>query len=219
MQSLLGHKRYEPIWAMMQKIRITMGNRDEKYQLNGFIEMDEGFFEGHRKKDKECLTVKPAKALDRQVKAIVAVSTTPIATGEIKKGHPVTKPGYLKMNVVHSLSKIDIAYGAKKMLDKNATITTDEKTAYRTLKDICKLHKAIIIPDKTKVSKIFPWVHTAINNAKKKLLGLHHHINDKYMQNYLNEFCYKFNRRYFGIKLFDRLVVAAISTAWYKPCT
>jgi hypothetical protein len=95
-----------------------MGNRDEKYQLNGFIEMDEGFFEGHRKKDEECLTVKPAKAQDRQVKAIVAVSTTPIATDEIKKGHPVTKPGYLKMNVVHSLSKMDITYEAKKMLDK-----------------------------------------------------------------------------------------------------
>ena len=219
MQRLLGHKHYEPIWAMMQKIRITMGNRDEKYQLNGFIEMDEGFFEGHRKKDEEFLTVKPAKALDRQVKAIVAVSTTPIATGEIKKGHPVTKPGYLKMNIVHSLSKMDIAYEAKKMLDKNATVTTDGKTAYRTLKDICKLHRAIIITDKTKVSKIFPWVHTAISNAKKKLLGLHHHVNDKYMQNYLNEFCYKFNRRYFGIKLFDRLVVAAISTAWYKTCT
>jgi hypothetical protein len=50
MQRLLGHTRYEPIWGMMQKIRITMGNRDEKYQLDGFIEMDEGFFEGHRKK-------------------------------------------------------------------------------------------------------------------------------------------------------------------------
>ena len=52
MQRLLGHKHYEPIWAMMQKIRITMGNRNEKYQLNGFIEMDEGFFEGHKKKTK-----------------------------------------------------------------------------------------------------------------------------------------------------------------------
>ncbi|MFN0081198.1 MAG: IS1595 family transposase, partial [Ferruginibacter sp.] len=35
----------------------------------------------------------------------------------------------------------------------------------------------------------------------------------------LNEFCYKFNRRYFGIKLFDRLMVAAIAEAWYKPCS
>ena len=195
-----------------------MGNRDDKYQLNGFIEMDEGFFEGHRKKNEDTLIPKPVKQLDRQVKAIVAVSTTPVITGETKKGRPVTKPGYLKMNIVKALAKDDIAYEAKKMVDKDATVITDGKTSYRTLKDICKLHTAII-KDKTQVAKIFPWVHTAISNAKRKLLGLHHHVNDRYMQNYLNEFCYKFNRRYFGIKLFDRLVVAAISSAWYKPCT
>ncbi|MBR6367154.1 MAG: IS1595 family transposase, partial [Bacteroidaceae bacterium] len=30
----------------------------------------------------------------------------------------------------------------------------------------------------------------------------------------LNEFCYKFNRKYFGDRMFDRLVIAAVS---YKP--
>ena len=51
-QRLIKHKHYEPIWLMMQKIRISIGQRDEKYQLDGYIEMDEGFFEGHRKKKK-----------------------------------------------------------------------------------------------------------------------------------------------------------------------
>jgi len=51
-QRLIKHKRYEPIWLMMQKIRIRIVQRDEKYQLDGYIEMDEGFFEGHRKKKK-----------------------------------------------------------------------------------------------------------------------------------------------------------------------
>ncbi|MBP6459808.1 MAG: IS1595 family transposase, partial [Bacteroidia bacterium] len=31
----------------------------------------------------------------------------------------------------------------------------------------------------------------------------------------LNEFCFKYNRRYFGEKVFDRLVVAAVSFVWY----
>lgn len=220
LQRLVGHKRYEPIWGLMQKIRVTMGHRDEKYLLDGYIEMDEGFFEGHRKKEeKDGLTVKPVKEIDRQVKAIVAVSTTPFATDKHKKGKPITKPGYLKMSVVQFLSKNDIGFEAKTMVGKDATVVTDGKTAYRTLKDICKLHIEMVVADKTNVSKAFPWVHTAISNAKKKLLGLHHHVKDKYMQNYLNEFCYKFNRRYFGIKLFDRLIVAATSCSWFKPCT
>ncbi|MBR3859491.1 MAG: IS1595 family transposase, partial [Bacteroidaceae bacterium] len=33
----------------------------------------------------------------------------------------------------------------------------------------------------------------------------------EYLQNYLNEFCWKFNRRNFGEALFDRLMVAAVS--------
>lgn len=40
---------------------------------------------------------------------------------------------------------------------------------------------------------------------------MYHDIKPEYLQNYLNEFCYKFNRRYFGENLFDRLLVAAVS--------
>jgi len=67
------------------------------------------------------------------------------------------------------------------------------------------------------VAKVFPWVYTAISNAKKKLLRLHRHVKDAYMQNYLIEFCYKFNRIYFGELLFDRLVVTALEKPWYQP--
>jgi len=35
-------------------------------------------------------------------------------------------------------------------------------------------------------------------------------ITYKYLQNYLNEFVYKLNRRYFGNRLFDRLIIAGI---------
>jgi hypothetical protein len=43
----------------------------------------------------------------------------------------------------------------------------------------------------------------------------HKRIDSLYMQNYLNEFCYKFNRRYFGEKILDRLVVASVTNTWY----
>ena len=44
-QRQLAHKRYEPIWAMMHKIRSAMGTRDNKYLLKDSVEVDEGFFE------------------------------------------------------------------------------------------------------------------------------------------------------------------------------
>lgn len=214
---LIGHKRYEPIWLMMQKIRIIMGHRDDKYSLDGFIEMDEGFFEGHRKKEVATLESKPVKEMDRQVKAIVAVSTKPLTQADQKENRPESKAGFVKMSVVSSLSSIEVRYEAEKMIQKSATVLTDGRRCYNGLKDICSAHEAIVVKDKKEISKVFPWVHIAISNAKKKILGLHHQVKDSYMQNYLSEFCYKFNRRYFGINLFERLVIAAMEKPWYLP--
>ena len=45
MQRQLGHKRYGTVWSMMHKIRSGMGKRDEKYILEGIVELDEGHFE------------------------------------------------------------------------------------------------------------------------------------------------------------------------------
>lgn len=44
MQCQLGHRYYEPIWAMMHKIRRVMSERDELYQLGPNVELDEGFY-------------------------------------------------------------------------------------------------------------------------------------------------------------------------------
>jgi len=43
-QKQLGLKRYEPVWAMVHKLRKAMGKRDARYTLEGMREMDEGYF-------------------------------------------------------------------------------------------------------------------------------------------------------------------------------
>ena len=43
-QRQLGHKYYEPIWAMVHKLRDAMGKCDDRYVLDGALEIDEGFF-------------------------------------------------------------------------------------------------------------------------------------------------------------------------------
>ena len=55
------------------------------------------------------------------------------------------------------------------------------------------------------------WVHIFISNAKRNLIGNYNKIKRKNLQLYLDEFVYKLNRRYFGEKLFDRLVISGIT--------
>ena len=89
-------------------------------------------------------------------------------------------------------------------------IDTDNSTSHVDLKNFVPEHNARVIP-KEKVGEVLPWVHIAISNAKRQLINTFHDIKPEFLQNYLDEFCYKFNRRYFGEALFGRLLVVCVS--------
>jgi hypothetical protein len=226
MQRMIGHKRYEPIWLMMHKIRRVMSKRDAKYQLEGCLEFDEGFFErvddiqtlapeNEQKGDKPPKSKKRGRGSERQTKVLVMVESEPSIEAP-KKGKPDRKVGYLKMVVMEDLKAETINYEVKKAVGKSASVLSDGYKGYAKLKEVIANHTVVVEPNKTKSTKVFPWVNRTISNAKKMLLGVHHNcINNQYVQNYLDEFCYKFNRRYFGDKLSDRLLIASLETTWY----
>jgi hypothetical protein len=48
-----------------------------------------------------------------------------------------------------------------------------------------------------------------------QFIGGRDRIEDKCLQNFLNEFCYKYNRRYFEEQVFHRLSICAVLPVWY----
>ena len=235
MQRLIGHKRYEPIWLMMHKLRRVMSKRDDTYQLHDSIEIDEGFFERvddkqvreSKKEAKENQIVnkepsntekrsnKRGRGSERQSKVLVLVESK-IVEGIGTKNKPNRKVGFIKMKVMEDLKAETINQEVAKQVDPNARVTSDGYRGYNKLKEVISKHSVVIEPNKSKASKLFPWVNITISNAKKVMLGVYHNcMNDKYVQNYIDEFCYKFNRRFFKDKLADRLIFAAIQNTWY----
>lgn len=87
LQRQLGHKRYEPIWAMLHKLRAAMGKRDKKYELKEYIEMDEGFFESVNSKGTgdDGGPSKRGRGSQRQSKVLVAIESAPVEKGKRKK--------------------------------------------------------------------------------------------------------------------------------------
>ena len=210
-QRQIGHKRYEPIWLMMHKIRLCMGRRDDKYKLDGQIEIDEGFFESHRVKTEE-----PTPTIKRQVTVLVMIESELVKAPHKNKHRPKRRAGHLKMQVMDKPSREGIHYEVKKHVEPGAKAITDGATYYTKLESILADHTAYsACGDPTMMPKVLPWVHIAISNAKKICLGIHHSIKRGFMQNYLNEYCYKFNRRYLADKLFDRLMVACLESPCY----
>jgi transposase-like protein len=209
LQRQLGHKYYEPVWAMVHKLRMIMGKRDEEYSLSGVLELDEGFFSTEVKADEKDEPLKRGRGSQKKSKVLVMVESTPTDTKTTSKGKS-RKVGHIKMMVIDDLKSDTITPLVEKNANGESTIDSDHSTSYVKLDEIVKEHRPKVIP-KTEVGKVLPWVHIAISNAKRQLLNIHHCIETQYLQSYLNEFCYKFNRRYFGEKMFDRVMIAAVS--------
>lgn len=219
-QRQLSHKRYEPIWYMLHKIRVSMGNRDDKYKLDGCMEIDEGYFAGQKEEVEIPSYRTPMYSVHgnkgkRQVKVLVMAESIPVKIGHKNKTRPSRKVGYIKMKVLERLKKDRINFEITKHVEKTANAITDGGHWYSDLKHLMAGHQRIICQNAVEIPKVFPWVHIAISNAKKICLGIHHSIKRKYMQNYLSEYCYKFNRRGYGDKLFDRLMIASVEAPWY----
>ena len=89
--------------------------------------------------------------------------------------------------------------------------------AFRGLNIINKTqqHQPKVTPS-DKGDEWLPWVHIAIGNLKAFLLGTFHGVTSKYLQEYLDEFCYRFNRRFVEKQIPNRLLNLAIVHTPFK---
>ena len=211
-QRQLNHKSYEAIWSMLHKIREAMGKRDARYKLTEYIELDDGFFETIDIETKNEVR-KRGRGSQKQSKVLVLIESKPIEPLEkdFKYKHkPNRKVGHIKMIVMDDLKGENINSKIEGMVEKDASAISDAYKGYNKLDEVLKTHEVVNTSEIKEAHTVLPWVHSAIGNAKKVFQGLHHSIGKEYLQSYLNEFCYNYNRRYFEDKLFDRLLIACI---------
>jgi transposase-like protein len=182
---------YARAWLMIHKIRSAMAHRDLQYKLDGIVEMDETYF-GSPDRGKRGRST-------RRTKAIVAVGVT----GD-------NKPRFAKIATVRRLDSRTVKAFARPNIAKGSMIRTDGLNIYRGLAKIGFSHQPTVNPGKAD-GDLLHWTHVIISNAKAFILGTFHGLGKKHLQDYLNEFCYRFNRRYRDAELFDRLLLACAS--------
>lgn len=209
-QRQLGHKRYQPIWEMVHKIRSIMGKRDGEYRLSDTIELDEGYFSSESD-NQEGEPQKRGVGSQKKTKVLVMVESEPVETP--KRGKKSRKCGHIKMKVISDLKSSTFESEAASSVDSNAKVIMDNLPAHAGVEKVVASSERQTVPGKD-APKILPWVHTTISNAKSLLTDMYHGVKEEFLQLYLDEFCYKFNRKYFGDRTFDRLLVAAIT---YRP--
>lgn len=210
-QRQLGRKRYQPVWEMVHKLRDVMGKRDDRYVLHGDVEIDEGFFSTETPEEQKDCPLKRGRGSRRKTSVLVMAESSRPKTLPAKKHSTPKAVGHIKMLVIDDFKASTITGKIKQGTDGNADVTTDGLSSYASLdkEGAVASHQSVVTDDKKSVGKVLPWVHIAISNAKRSILDTYHDIKAEFLQLYLNEFCYKFNRRYFGFTLFDRLELCA----------
>ena len=128
----------------------------------------------------------------------------------IETGKKEKQVRYFKAKVLEGDKGAQINETIKKSIDNQSIVFTDKSASYLDISKFVDLH-IMEKSSKETTQETLKWVHIAISNAKRNLLGNYHKIKRKYLQLYLNEFIYKLNRRYFGKKLFERLIIANIT--------
>lgn len=208
LQRQLGHKRYDTVWSLMHRIRNAMGNRDNRYLLTDMIEFDEAYFE---KATPEGIKLKRGKGSQKQKNVAVMAESTPLV--DLVTGEESKSCRYFKMKVLDNHKKESVNETVQECIDEKSIVFTDKSTSYVDIEDYVETHVQEKSTKET-TNDTLKWVHIAIANAKRTFLGIYHCIKGKYLQLYLDEFCYKLNRRYFGNKLFDRAIIAVAGQNW-----
>ncbi len=114
----------------------------------------------------------------------------------------------VRMGGIPDLESKTISPIAGGSVDAESSVVSDGTKSHVKFPEMFRKYVGRVI-SVDEIGKVLPWVHVAIANAKKRLANIYHGIKPEFLQGYLNEFCHKFNRRYFGERLFDRMLVAA----------
>ena len=197
---------YGTAWLMLHKLRRAMRRRNERYVLQGFVEVDETYVGGEEPGRRG----RPGRDSPKKVPVAVALELN----GE-------GKPRRVAMASVERVTGHHLKRFAARAIAKGSKLRTDGWGAYRTVARAGYEHEAIITGSGREAVQTFPWIHTFIGNMKRMILGTYHWVSHRHVDDYLAEFTYRANRRWLEADLFDRLVVAALGSKaiTYKQLT
>ena len=177
-------------WAILQKIRSAMGSRECLYKLGGSVEMDEAFFGGRHEG-------KRGRGSENKTQVEVALQLDNL-------GHPQ----YLKMKVIPNAKGETLLAFAHENIQAGSVIHSDALASYKALSGdyISDMQKYNPKDDTGRLK----WLHVMISNIKANIEGAYHGLDGTYLQRYLDEFCYRFNRRWSKKPVFDHLLECCV---------
>ncbi|MDO8553055.1 MAG: IS1595 family transposase [bacterium] len=193
LQQTLGMRSHATAWDMLRKLRQAMVRPDQE-RLSGLVEVDETIIGGLR-------PFTFGRTPTSKVLVLIAVED---------KG--VQGMGRIRLKVIPDAGADMLERGVRSMAALESCIRTDGFKGYLRLFSLGYGHTMIKKRDVKDGSDTTPLVHRVASLLKRWLLSTHQGaVHAEYLQEYLNEFTFRFNRRRSRSRglLFYRLVEIA----------
>ena len=115
--------------------------------------------------------------------------------------------GRIRMEVVPDRSARSLCGFVEAAVEPGAVVVTDAWGGYATLPDRGYRHLPVAAQGDPSVAEDFlPISHLIFSNLKSWLRGCHHGVSPQHLQAYLNEFTFRFNRRFYPFNAFRSLL-------------
>ena len=187
LQRVLGMGSYKTAWALLHKLRRAMV-RPGRDRLTGRVEVDETYWGADEQ---------PVIGRLTHDKALIA-----IAAQEDGRGI-----GRIRLRRILDVTQASLHGFIAETVEPGSTVITDGLNIYQGMKGY--LHQPIVVKGQsTDASTLLPRVHRVASLLKRWLLGTHQGaVGHQYLDYYLDEFTFRFNRRKSASrgKLFYRL--------------
>lgn len=199
-QRQLGLARYETAFQMLHRLRAGMVRPDQdRIGEEWLVEVDETMVGGR--------TQGEGRGVHHKEIVAGAVEVRSRATPSNKKSRRSVYAGRLRLRHVPDRMGETLSGFVQQNVEAGALVHTDGWGGYDELTHMGYRHEPLVLDgDPERIAAHLPMIHIAFSNLKSWLSGTHHGVGKDHLQAYLNEFVFRFNRRFYPMTAFTSIL-------------
>jgi len=208
LQKRLGISRYETAFQILHKLRATMVRPDrDKIGAEWPIELDVVFVGGKHKSGIQ------GKTDQTPVVIAVEIRRREYCNPKTNKLIERTLAGRARLHVLPNKTAAAVNDFVKDCIAPGAVIVSDDGKEFASLRALGYDHRPTPMRgDREKMDSYLPMISKVTANLKTWIDGTFHGVGKQHLQTYLNEFMFRFNRRFFrGVSFRSLLGLGAIN--------
>jgi transposase-like protein len=192
---------YKTAWLLTQKLRRSMVDPDRE-PLEGVVEVDQAEIP-FRAGDTVFDPGNSGKILIAGAVEVIDRDTGQAKPRRKKAKYLDTLSGRIRLAMIADNSAASIEAFVRTNVKRGTTLLTDGHASYPGLTDY--RHDPRVV-GKMAAHVVLPWVHRVFSLVKRWGLGTYHGLRRKHVDTYLNEFVFRYNRRFYRHASFETIL-------------